>query len=88
MWKRIATSIHDLILSFTAENLKVAVTFTGSDEESWFVVVHVLEETAAAPGLEPLITACNASLSRDNETLESCLMIIEETLPYRKWLLH
>ena len=73
-------TVMDPTKPFTAENLKAAVTFTGSEEESWFVVVHALEEIAAAPGLEAITTACNARSSCDNKTLGSSLMIIEETL--------
>ena len=73
-------TVKDPKKPFTADNLSAAVTFTGSDEESWFVVVHALEELAAATGLQAIITAYNAISSRDNKILGRSLMIIEETL--------
>lgn len=65
---------------FEADNLQAALTFTGSSEESWFYTVHVLEERAAAPGLEAITMAYNAMSHNDNQALAKNLKIIAETL--------
>ena len=64
----------------TADNLQAALSFTGSSEESWFFMVHVLEEITAAQGLEAITKAYKALSSKDTDMLEICLKMIAETL--------
>ena len=64
----------------SADNLQAALSFTGESEESWFFMVHVLEEMIAAQGLEAITRAYKAMSSNDSETLEKCLKIVAETL--------
>ena len=69
-------TLKDPSRAVDADNLQAALTFTGSSEESWFFMVHVLEEIAAAPGLEAIITAYKALSSKDNEALGRSLQTI------------
>ena len=64
----------------TADNLEAALSFTGNSEESWFFMVHVLEEIIAAQGLEAMTRAYKALSSKDTVMLEKCLKMIAETL--------
>ena len=64
----------------SADNLQAALSFTGSSEESWFFMVHVLEEITAATGLEAITRAHKAISSNDIDTLKKCMKSIAETL--------
>ena len=64
----------------SADNLQAALSFTGKNEESWFFMVHVLEEMAAVQGLEAITRAYKAMSSKDMKTLEECFKTIAETL--------
>ena len=64
----------------SADNLQAALSFTGSSEESWFFMVHVLEEITAAAGLEAITRAYKAMSSNDIDTLGKCMKTIAETL--------
>ena len=44
-------TLKDPAKPIAPENLQAALTFTGTSEESWFMMVHMLEEEGAAPGL-------------------------------------
>ena len=61
-------------------NLHSAVSFTGSQDESWFYMVHVLEELAAAPGLEAITEAYKAIKSNDKEALGKNLKVVTESI--------
>ena len=77
-------TLKDPSRTVDADNLQAALTFTGSSKESWFFMVHVLEETAAAPGLEAIVTAYKALSSKDNEALGRSLQTIAESLHLMK----
>ena len=69
------------------ENLQAAMTFTGTKEESWFYMIHILEEIAAAPGLDAIVTAYKAISSNDRNSLAQSLKVIAETLHSMKLIL-
>ena len=73
-------TLKDPAKPIEAGNLQPIVTFTGSSSESWFYIVHILEEMAAAPGLDAIMTAYQAISSMDNECLARCLKTIAESL--------
>jgi indoleamine 2,3-dioxygenase len=62
------------------ENLQAALTFTGTSQESWFIVVHILEEVGAAPGLQAIMNGYKAMASNDNKSLVICLETITQSL--------
>lgn len=62
------------------ENLQAALTFTGTSEESWFFMVHILEEAEAAPGLQAIMNGYKAMEYNDNKSLATCLETITQSL--------
>ena len=64
----------------SADNLQAGLSFTGSDEESWFFMVHAIEEITAATGLKAIARAYKAMSSNDTDTLETCMKTIAESL--------
>lgn len=62
------------------ENLQAALTFTGTSEESWFFMVHILEEAGAAPGLQAIMNGYKAMEYNDNKSLATCLETITQSL--------
>lgn len=62
------------------ENLQAALTFTGTSEESWFLMVHILEEAGAAPGLQAIMNGYKAMECNDNKSLATCLETITQSL--------
>ena len=73
-------TLKDPKKTLEAENLQASLTFTGTSAESWFYMVHILEELAAAPGLEAIMTAYKAMASNDNEMLAQSLKTIAGTV--------
>jgi indoleamine 2,3-dioxygenase len=69
------------------ENLQAALTFTGTSQESWFFMVHILEEAEAAPGLQAIISGYKAMASNDNKSLVTCLETITQSLRNMKSIL-
>ena len=63
-----------------SENLQAALTFTGTGEESWFYMIHILEEVEAAPGLQAIMKGYKAMASNDNKCLATCLETITKSL--------
>ena len=65
----------------SADNLQAALYFTeNTSEESWFFMVHALEESIAAEGLEAIIEAYKAMSSNDTGKLEKCFKMITKVL--------
>ena len=55
------------------ENLEAVSLFTGTKDESWFYMVHVLVEVAAVPGLNAIERAYEAMDKGQNDILLECL---------------
>ena len=65
----------------SADNLQAALYFTeNTSEESWFFMVHALEESIAAEGLEAITEAYKAMSSNDTGKLEKCFETITKVL--------
>ena len=73
-------AIADPKKPLNADNLKTSLTFTGSSEESWFYIVHVLEELAATTGLNSIISGYSAMADKDNKSLGRNLKVVAATL--------
>lgn len=73
-------TLKDFDKPFTLDNLETALSFTGSSEESCFFMVHALEEVAAAPGLQAIVTAYKAVTHNDNKSLSECFKVITKAL--------
>ena len=70
--------------AYSLDNLEIALSFTGSREESNFAMVHALEEIAAAPGLQAIVSAYKAIMQNDKKSLTKCLNVIAEALQNMK----
>ena len=69
-------TLKDPLKPISPDNLQAALTFTGTSEESWFLMVHILEEVGAAPGLQAMLAGYKAISTKDNQTLGTCLKTI------------
>lgn len=59
----------------STDNFKTLLTFTGTEDEKWFNLIHLRIELAAAPGIKALY-ACIQAIRRDNvEEVAQCLPI-------------
>lgn len=63
-----------------ADNLQAALTFTGTEDESWFYMIHVLSELAAVPGLAAIEDGLTAMAANDIKGLQSNLQAIKESV--------
>ena len=73
-------TLKDPTKPIAPDNLQAALTFTGTSEESWFFMVHILEEVGAAPGLQAIMRGYKAMASKDNKSLATCLETITQSL--------
>ncbi len=64
----------------TADNLVAISNFTGTEDESWFYMVHMLVELAAVPGLNAIERVFQAMKSGQNSVLVDQLQIIEKSI--------
>lgn len=62
------------------DNLVAISNFTGTEDESWFYMVHVLVELAAVPGLNAIESVFQAMKSGENSVLVDQLQIIEKSI--------
>ena len=61
-------------------NLQAVVTFTGTKDESWFYMVDVVLELAAAPGLKSIAHAYSSMINHDHQALVQDLWDVRSTL--------
>ncbi|XP_064405702.1 indoleamine 2,3-dioxygenase 2-like [Halichondria panicea] len=73
-------SLRDPKGGMTADNLVAVSTFTGTKDESWFYMVHVLVELAAVSGLKAIEGAFEAMKMQKNEKLKNELQKIEKAI--------
>lgn len=76
--------LSDVSGPLDAGNLHALQTFTGTKDESWFYMVHVLVELAAVPGLNAMVNAYDSMADQDNAAVETCLKTIQESLEAMK----
>ncbi len=62
------------------DNLAAIHTFTGTEDESWFYVVHVVIELAAVPGIKAVVAALSDLADQDEWKLTENLNVITESL--------
>ena len=74
-WKLLDTSG-----SMDENNLHAVSTFTGTKDESWFYIVHVLLELAAVPGLKAITHAYCSVMNHDHQGLAQDLLTVRDTL--------
>ncbi len=73
-------SLRDPKGGMTADNLVAVSTFTGTKDESWFYMVHVLVELAAVPGLKAIEDAFEAMKMQHNGELKNELEKVEKSI--------
>ena len=61
-------------------NLQPVFTFTGTKDESWFYIVHMLLEVAAVPGLKAIQHAYTSMINHDHQGLTQDLLNVRSTL--------
>lgn len=64
----------------TPDNIMAVSNFTGTEDESWFYMVHVLVELAAVPGLNAIEAVFEAMELKQNDVLVKQLQIIEKSI--------
>ena len=62
------------------ENLYSLHTFTGSKDESWFFMVHVLVELATVPALNAMARVFGDMARKDNAAISDCLKVLQKSL--------
>ena len=73
-------SLKDAEKEMTIENLQAIVNHTGSEDESWFFMIHVLIELEAAPAIVAVWNGLAAQHERSNAALVHNLSKIESAL--------
>ena len=63
-----------------SNNAYCRVTFTGTEDESWFYLVALLVELASVPALNAIVSACSAVVDRNSELLCRDLVAISKSL--------
>ena len=62
------------------QNLHTVQSFTGTDDENWFFMVHVCVEVAAAPGLDSMAHTFQYMETGDHASICKCLREVERTI--------
>ena len=73
-------SLRDREKAMTTENLQAIVNHTGTDDESWFFMVHVAIEVKAVPAIEAIWNGLSAMEEKSKQRLIQSLKIIESAL--------
>ena len=64
----------------TADDLSAIQTFTGTEDESWFYMVHVVIELTGAPALKALANVYDFMADKNNEGIADSLKEMQESL--------
>ena len=80
--------LRDSSLPKTEENLYALINHTGTDDESWFFMVHVLMELKAAPAIKAIADIIAARTEGDKDGIVCGLVIMESTLRSLTILIH
>lgn len=62
------------------DNLYSQITFTGTEDESWFYIVCLLVEIEAVPGMAAMLEAYSAIERSDNQALQQHLKTIKASM--------
>ena len=72
--------LRDPRKEMSLENLQAIVNHTGTEDESWFFMVHVVIELEAVPAVEAIWEGLGGMDKEDNVVLSHCLKKIESAL--------
>lgn len=65
---------------WSADNLRIANTFTGTEDESWFYVVPMLIELAAVPALKAIGQVFDDMVHCRDVAVQNCLQTIQQSI--------
>ena len=72
--------LHDISGHKDLENLKSLQSFTGNESESWFFMVHVRAELAAAPGLDAMVRIFQHMSDKDHGSMCKCFESMRDSI--------
>ena len=64
----------------STHNFKTALSFTGSEDEEWFYLIHIRIELAAASGVKAVVACIEAMKKNDEQKVAQCLNIVAECI--------
>ena len=64
----------------STHNFKTALSFTGSEDEEWFYLIHIRIELAAASGIKAVVACIEAMKKDDEQKVAQCLNIVAECI--------
>ena len=64
----------------STHNFKTALSFTGSEDEEWFYLIHIRIELAAASGVKAVVACIEAMKKDDEQKVAQCLNIVAECI--------
>ena len=64
----------------STHNFKTALSFTGSEDEEWFYLIHIRIELAAASGIKAVVACIEAMKKDDEQKVAQCLNIVTECI--------
>ena len=63
-----------------SNNFKTMFSFTGTEDEEWFFLIHMRIELAAAPGINAVIASTEAIKKNDEQEVTKCLNAVAECI--------
>jgi indoleamine 2,3-dioxygenase len=72
--------LKDPAKPITLDNLHSLLSFTGTEDESWFFMVHVAVEVAAGPGLAAMARSFQHMAAGDNASICESLKIVQSSI--------
>ena len=64
----------------STHNFKTALSFTGSEDEEWFYLIHIRIEHTAASGIKAVVACIEAMKKGDEQKVAQCLNIVAECI--------
>ena len=64
----------------STHNFKTALSFTGSEDEEWFYLIHIRIELAATSGIKAVVDCIEAMKKDDEQKVAQCLNIVTECI--------
>ena len=64
----------------SADNFKCPLSFTGTEDEEWFYLIHIRIELAAVPGIKAINACIEAMKRNDKQEVMQCLNTIAECI--------
>ena len=63
-----------------SNNFKTMFSFTGTEDEEWFFLIHIHIELAASPGINAVIASTEAIKKNDEQEVTQCLNAVAECI--------